>query len=290
VSADAAAPGPPTVVIATRDRRRRLLSTLARLEALPERPPVVVVDNASRDGTPTAVARRHPWVEVIPSDRDIGSAARTLGVEAARTPLVAFCDDDSWWAPDALGRAGALFAAYPRLGLIAARIVVEPGGKIDPTCAAMRESPIEPGLPLPGPAVLGFVACGAVARRAAVLECGGFHGRYGFGGEEHLLAVDMAAAGWGLAYVEDVVAHHDPARTPRAWRDARVLRNELWSAWLRRPLPRALRLTLAVAGDASGRGRQAVIAATRGLHWVLRERRPVPPHVEQWLRLLDDSR
>ena len=43
------------VVIVSRDRRERLLSTLARLAALPERPAVVVVDNGSRDGTADAV-------------------------------------------------------------------------------------------------------------------------------------------------------------------------------------------------------------------------------------------
>jgi GT2 family glycosyltransferase len=276
-----------TVVIATRDRRRRLLATLERLEALAERPAIVVVDNASRDGTAAAVARRHPSVELIACRRDIGSAARTLGIERARTPLVAFCDDDSWWADGALPRAQALFDAYPRLGLLAARIVVEPDGETDPTCEAMRASPIEASDPLPGPAVLGFVACGAVARRSAVLDAGGFHGRYGFGGEEQLLAIDMAAAGWGLAYVEDVVAHHEPTRGPRARRDRRELRNRLWSAWLRRPLPRALRTTLAVAAEGDGSARGALVAAARGLPWVLRERRPVPPHVERWLRLLE---
>jgi hypothetical protein len=48
------------VVIATRDRRERLLATLGRIGGLPERPPLVVVDNGSCDGTADAVRRRHP--------------------------------------------------------------------------------------------------------------------------------------------------------------------------------------------------------------------------------------
>jgi len=192
----------PTVVIATRDRRQRLLATLAHLDALAERPPVVVVDNASSDGTVAAARRRFPGVEVIESGDHLGAAARTLGVEVADTPLVAFSDDDSWWAPGALRRAAELFQAYPRLGLIAARIIVEPDGRLDPTCHGMRVSPLEHEPDLPGPPVLGFLACAAIARREAVLACGGFHARYGFGGEEHLLAVDLATAGWGLAYVD----------------------------------------------------------------------------------------
>jgi hypothetical protein len=47
-----AIPVPVTVVIATRDRRDELLTTLGHLRALPERPPVIVVDNGSTDGSP----------------------------------------------------------------------------------------------------------------------------------------------------------------------------------------------------------------------------------------------
>src|SRR4051794_26626930 len=165
----------------TRDRRERVLATLPQLEALPERPPIIVVDNASADGTAAAVARRHPAVRLIRCERDAGAAARTVGAEAARTPLVAFCDDDSWWAPGALRRAAETFAARPRPRPLAARGLVEPGRPLDPTCAEMAASPLPAPPGLPGPAVLGFVACGAVVRREALLGCGGFHGRYGFG-------------------------------------------------------------------------------------------------------------
>lgn len=276
-------------MIATCNRRERLLATLAQLAALPERPPVVVVDNASTDGTAAAVRRRYPDVEVIACDRHIGSASRTVGVAAARTPLVAFSDDDSWWAPGALARSVELFEAYPRLGLLAAKILVEPVGRLDPTCEVMRDSPLPRPLPLPGPSVLGFLACAAVARRSAVLACGGFHGRYGFGGEEQLLAVDMAVTGWGLAYVDEVVAHHEPASGPRSWQGAHEVRNRLWSTWLRRPLPRAVRLTIALTADGNGSGPRALVAAMRGMPWVLRERRVVPAHVDRWLRLLEET-
>ncbi|WP_316043552.1 hypothetical protein [Actinomadura sp. CNU-125] len=49
-----------TVVVITRDRRDSLLAVLARLRDLPDGPPVIVVDNASRDGTPDASRRSSP--------------------------------------------------------------------------------------------------------------------------------------------------------------------------------------------------------------------------------------
>jgi GT2 family glycosyltransferase len=104
-----------TVVIATRDRRQALLETLERLDQLPEPPPIFVVDNQSSDGTPDAVRRRHPTVSVIEAGRNLGGGARTLGATRAGTPYVAFCDDDSWWAPGSLERAAELLDENARL-------------------------------------------------------------------------------------------------------------------------------------------------------------------------------
>lgn len=274
------------IVMATRDRRRRTLATLDRLAELPERPPTVVVDNGSRDGTPHAIARRHPAVRVIELASNAGAAARTVGVRALQTPLVAFSDDDSWWEPGALERTVRLFARRPSLGLVQARILVGAERRLDPTCALMRRSPLAAGAGLPGPAILGFVACGAVVRRAAYLAVGGFHPRLGFGGEEELVALDLAASGWDLAYVDSVVAHHHPDRgDARGNRSETVLRNAIWVAWLRRRIPGALARTVPLAKDAVRRRRPAVLAdAARGLPWVLRERRALPQRVERAAR------
>jgi GT2 family glycosyltransferase len=276
------------VAIATRDRRDSLLHTVDRLTALPERPPVVVVDNGSTDGTPAAVGAAHPDVPVIEARRNLGAAARTLAARALDTPVIAFSDDDSWWPPGALERAASLFQRHPALGLIAARILVGREERLDPTCAEMARSPIPRDPQLPGPSVLGFVACGAVVRRSALLEVGGFHPRFGTGGEEQLLAIDLAAAGWELAYVEEVVAHHHPAGPGRATRPATTLRNELWTACLRRPLPSAARVTAAVARDAARQGQPvALLQALRGLPWIARERRVVGPALERSIRALE---
>ena len=280
------------VVIATRDRRLALHRTLDRLAALPEQPPVVVVDNGSHDGTPEAIRGAHPHVRVATLDRDVGAAARAIGVRALDTPLIAFTDDDSWWAPGALSRAAGLFDAHPRLGLIAAQILVGPEQRLDSTCVAMRESPLPREPDLPGPSVLGFVACGAIVRRAAFLSTGGFSSRMGFGGEEQLLALDLATAGWGLAYVEEVVAHHHPAPGPgRASRTRTELRNALVTAWMRRRRLGAARTSAKLAACALRRGEVgALLHAARGLKGVGRERRPVPRPVERGIRTLERTR
>ena len=85
---------PIGIVIATRDRRDALLATLARLAELEPQPPVVVVDNGSRDGTPQAVASAFPDVRLLALGRNRGAAARNEGVRRLTTRYVALLDDD----------------------------------------------------------------------------------------------------------------------------------------------------------------------------------------------------
>ena len=293
------------VALATRDRRELTLRTVARLRALPERPPVVVADDGSRDGTAAALrAHGDAGVEVVALPRSVGAAARTAAVRRLATPYVALSDDDSWWEPGALARAAALFDAHPRLGLIAAAVVVGPQRRPDPTCAAMASGPLAcargdrgdgdgdgDGDGGPGVPVVGFVACGAIVRRSAYLAAGGFHRRYEVGGEEQLLALDLAAAGWQVRHVAEVVACHWPpgGGAPRPRRVAGTLRNDLWTTWLRRPLRRVPAATVRRL-RAAGWRRTTVAGvgqALAGLPWVAVERRVLPPPVERDLRLLE---
>src|SRR5215212_2648063 len=286
-----ASPAPVAVVIATRNRGAELLQTLARLRALHEQPPIVVVDNGSTDGTAELVRANYPGVQVVGLRRNHGGAARTVGARLVASPYVAFSDDDSWWAPGALSGAADLLDRHPRLAVLAARVLVGPEERLDPVCAEMAHSPLPSADDLPGPSVLGFIACGAVVRRSAFLEVGGFDVRLGVGGEEELLAVDLAASGWGLAYVDEVVAYHhpSPSRDPAGRRRVQV-RNALWSAWLRRPLDGAARQTAHLAARAMRQpgAWSGILLALLGLPWVLRERHPVHPELEAALGTLAD--
>lgn len=138
---------------------------------MPEPPPVIVVDNASHDDTATRIVRHFGDVQVVRCTRNLGAAGRNAGVAQVTTPYVAFCDDDTWWAPGALQRAAALLQSHPRLAAVAARVLVGPEQRLDPTCERMADSPL-PGDGLPGPRLIAFMA-GAVVMRTAYREVGG---------------------------------------------------------------------------------------------------------------------
>lgn len=280
-----------TVVVMTRNRAEELVTRLQRLTALPDAAPIVVVDNGSSDGTAERVRERLPQVELLRLERNLGIEARNIAGRRVDTPYIAFSEDDSWWTAGALTRVVELFHAHPPLGAVTGHIIVEPDGRDDPTSLEMRDSAVQGAAGLPGVPVLGFLACTTAVRRSAFLEVGAFNERFHFGGEEQLLATDLAAAGWEVRYVPDVVVAHRPSTSrDRPWRRRREVRSTLWFVWLRRPVGPALRRSLRLLGSAgAGTVIAGLAAGVRGLPWVLRERRVVPDRVERQLRLLESS-
>jgi GT2 family glycosyltransferase len=281
------------VVILTYNRLAEVSRTVERMLALPERPRIVVVDNGSTDGTPEMVRRRFPEARCLRLSGNPGAAGRNAGVAALDTPYVALCDDDAWWEPGSLGRAADLLDAYPRLAVIAGRVLVGADQRLDPTCRAMAASPVTPTTALPGPAILGFLAGAAMVRRSAFLQVGGFERRFFIGGEEELVTLDLLGHGWELAYVADLAVNHHPSRLSRdtSARWVATDRNHLWAAWLRYPLSWAVGETVRVmlAAPTDPTSRAALAAALRGLPWALAHRRVIPPDVRRRLRQLADA-
>lgn len=280
-----------SLVILSYNRAEQLLRTVARSAALPERPPIVVVDNGSADGSAQRVRAAFPHVRLIALPRNFGAAARNVGAGVAATPYVAFGDDDTAWEPGSLARAAGLLDAHPRIALLCARVLVGARRREDPVCRAMAQSPL-PADGLPGPALLGFRAGACVMRRAAFFKVGGFEPRFLIGGEEALIALDLASRGWSLVYAPQLTVQHDPSpQRDAALRRRLLLRNALWTAWLRRPWPGALRQTARLLWAAMPQPelRAGTWEALRGLPWALWRRRAVPPAVEAWCRLLEEA-
>jgi GT2 family glycosyltransferase len=283
------ASGRPAIVIASKDRAAELETTLGILTRLPDAGEIIVLDNASSDDTFTRVTTRFPSVCAIRLSRNLGAAARTIGAAVARSGFVAFSDDDSWWEPGSLETAADHLRRYPRLAVVAANLVVEPGGRPDPMNAIMRTGlPFEPDLP--GTPVIGFIACASVVRRDAFLSVGGFDPRWFIGGEEMPVALDLLRRGWGLSFVEGVRAVHRPSVSRDAYGRRRDIgRNDAWAAWTRRPLRSAVRTTRRLMRDALRDPAVAMgmVHAVRGIPWVLRERRPIPTHLDLALSTLE---
>jgi len=166
-----------SIVLATHNRAaclpRAIASALAQEGARLE---LIVVDDASTDGTPACLANlADPRLRVVRAARNLGpSGARNLGLEAARADLVAFLDSDDAYRPGRLAVPRAAFMAEPDLVCVLSSAV-----KFDR--AAPREARI-PAVRL-APAAFEWAliadlipveATSMTVRRAPALAVGGF--------------------------------------------------------------------------------------------------------------------
>lgn len=218
------------------------------LEALRGNPPsvpmrVVVVDNASGDGTPEMVRSEYPEVELIDSSTNLGFAAATnLGARAGDAPFLLALNPDTAVTPGALDTVLATMESHPEAAVVGPRLVRE-DGSLDH--AAKRS------FPTPLSALGHFTgigrrsgAAGALAeytapevesgpvdsvngafmllRRQAFEAAGGFDEGYWMYMEDLDLSYRLAEAGWVSLYEPAAVVTHIKGGTTRGGRSIRL--------------------------------------------------------------------
>jgi GT2 family glycosyltransferase len=114
------------IVIVSYNAREHLENCLQSLTAAPPAIPheVVVVDNASSDGSAAAVRGRWPGVTVIAQTANTGFAAGSnAGIRAARGPLVLLLNNDTIVPPGAIDRLVERLRAHPDAAVAGPRLV-----------------------------------------------------------------------------------------------------------------------------------------------------------------------
>ncbi|MEM9882367.1 MAG: glycosyltransferase family 2 protein [Planctomycetota bacterium] len=189
----------------------------AELDALPHE--VILVDNASSDDTLASVAGRHPGVQRIANDRNLGfGAANNRGLAVARGELLLLINTDAFVEPGCVAALVRQMDRRPELGVTGPRLLN--ADRSDQACRfdfptpwlAWREnlglSRVWDRLRRAGPG-RGF-ASGAcfVVRRAAYEQVGGFDESFFMYSEETDWQGRVAAAGWRIGYAPEAVAVH----------------------------------------------------------------------------------
>jgi hypothetical protein len=80
---------------------------------------IIVVDNASSDGTPALVRQGFPWVRLIENSANLGFAkANNIGMVASTGKYVCLVNSDVRVPPDCLPRMQAYMEANPAVGML----------------------------------------------------------------------------------------------------------------------------------------------------------------------------
>jgi N-acetylglucosaminyl-diphospho-decaprenol L-rhamnosyltransferase len=211
-----------TVVVVTWDSVNLLPSCLASLRGQEwhgRRPHLVVVDNASTDGTGDWLADHAIDVEVMTAPRNLGFAGgANLGIGASSTPYVAVLNDDatvdSGWlaalADDLDAKENARVAAVtPRVLLAGRELVNSTGNEMTRSGRGRDRDWRTPATKVrPAGEVFGFCGNGALLRRAALDEVGMFDAALFLYYEDTDLSWRMRAAGWTVRHQPEAVVEH----------------------------------------------------------------------------------
>ena len=221
-----AAEAPVTVVIVTYASSGTVGNALESLAAAHEEgiARVVVVDNASPDGTADLIALKHPWVDLVRSPENLGyGRGCNLGFERVRTPFVLFMNADVVIAPDDLRELLRFHQGRDRAGMTAPATrfpwndLFQPvGDALTPWSMVATASGLPRQAPKRRPLRSGEAPfrtdwlCGAImlVRSDAFRAVGGFDPRFFLYFEETDLCRRLNAAGWELWGVGAATALH----------------------------------------------------------------------------------
>jgi len=217
-------PGPKesplvSVVILSWNRKDDLALSLATVEEVSyPQLEIIVVDNASTDGTAEMVENKYPKVKLILLPRNIGVEGFNVGYLNARGKYILALDDDSYPHPDAVSELVKKMEIDENIAVIGAKIINPRDGKV---CTKGPESYEIP--------YTSFWGGGALLRRKAVIECGMYDHRLFVYTNEYDLSVRLLEAGYSVTYDPSVVIYHafSPvarfSKTKWYWG-----RNEIW--------------------------------------------------------------
>jgi len=185
-----------TVAVVAYNRRDAVQESLGRLLHELDYPAleVIVVDNASTDGTADAVAERFPQVRLLRRTENIGAPAWNDAFALARGEWVLICDDDCYLEGDGLKRAVAAAQAN-RADLVSFRV----------RSSFDRDWYFDDAYRT---GVLAFWGCSALVRTTALARLGGYDPYIFIWANEVELTMRLLDEGGRHLHLPDVVAVH----------------------------------------------------------------------------------
>jgi N-acetylglucosaminyl-diphospho-decaprenol L-rhamnosyltransferase len=278
------------VVIPTWNGRDMLAQALRALAQEPAG--VIVVDNASEDGTAQRVRREFPDVRLLELERNVGfGAAVNAGVATSTADAVVLVNNDVVVEPGFVASITAPLAD-PEVGMVAGLTTIPGTGAVDGFGIELDRglAAYNRGRGGTVPGRLAMPSGGAAAyRRAAFMSIGGFDLRLFAYGEDVDLGLRLRAAGWHAAEAPDARGVHlggATAGVDSPWQRelagfARGFLLRRWGVLASSAAPRAALVEGLVVGWGLARHRTAVplTARLRGWRAAGRGRRPLPPDV-----------
>lgn len=238
-----------SVVVVNFNGKRFLDDCLKSLEVQTYRDyEVIVVDNASKDGSEEHVIAHFPWARVVRNERNLGSTGgNNSGIREARGEFIVTLNNDTRVEKDFLERLlGPM--SDESVGMCGCKMIF-PNGRINSTGLCISRSGAawdrganeeDSGQYDRQPEIMGPCAGAALYRKKMLDEIGLFDEDFFIFMEDIDLVLRARYAGWRGVYVPEAIAHHLHGATAGVGSDLAVYygnRNIMWLPAKNYPLP-----------------------------------------------------
>jgi GT2 family glycosyltransferase len=209
---------------------------------------VIVVDNASSDGSPDNLEERFPGVTLIRNRENLGFAGGTnTGIRASHGEYLFTLNNDAFPEPGCVRHMVAAIEQDPATGMCAAKMLF-PDGRINSAgiCLSLSGAAWDRGMHQPDTGqfppgrVFGPCAGAALYRRSMLQETGLFDEDFFLFMEDVDLAFRAMLAGWTCRFVPEASVCHVHGGSAGVGSDIAVYygnRNILWYPFKDFPLP-----------------------------------------------------
>jgi GT2 family glycosyltransferase len=212
---------------------------------------VVLVDNASTDGSVELLQRNYPDVTVIHNNTNVGyAAANNIGIEANQSKYVATLNNDTEAEPAWLGELVRTMEVNPEAGMCASKILsMEHPDLIDSAGICVDRAGIawdrrggerDEDHETAPEEVFGPCAAAAIYRRSMLRQIGAFDGDFFAYLEDVDLAWRAQLSGWRCLYVPTARVYHIQSATSgegSCFKNYHLGRNKLWTIIKNYPSP-----------------------------------------------------
>lgn len=221
-----------SVIIVSWNARDYLAACLRSLgeNGLGDRMEVIVVDNASSDGSPALVREQFPAALLVETGANLGFArGNNVGIGRAKGRWLALVNSDVELLPGCLRRMVDYLEANPRVGMLGPR-VLNTDRTIQRSCRnfpslgrlalrALGADNLFPSITYPDCRATRPVdvlsGCFWMARREAVEQVGGLDEGFFMYSEDVDWCRRFAAAGWGVVFLAEAEAVHHGGASSR---------------------------------------------------------------------------
>lgn len=218
-----------TIILVNYNDRRHLeacLSSLLKTASHPS-PEIIIVDNASTDGSRAWLADAFPSVRMIANPENVGfSRANNLGARAGKGDFLLFLNTDTFVPEGALGRLLEKLAANPSIGAVGPALLHRPGStqvsfgrRVSFAAQFWQKLVLNPYFKVrmkrggKDRSVGWLSAACLLCRRTAFEQIGGFDENFFIYFEDIDLCYRLRKAGWRLVHVPAVRVFHEGGAT-----------------------------------------------------------------------------